>query len=149
MKRSQKNKSPIGLGKSMAVNSLCGALLGIASFFAMLLLFCAMGMALPDPHPFILPLCFFSVYSASFLCGLFAVKKNGGKDALLCGLLSGASFIILLWAIVFLINSFSSSATLQAPNFIWKLLSIPITMLGAFAGLKNTGKKPRKKARKN
>ena len=149
MKRSQKRKAPRKLEKRVITSSIFGALMGLACFFVMLLLFCAICMALQNPHPLVLPLCFFSVYSSAFLAGLSSVKRNEGKNALWCGLLCGALFCVILWIFISSVNMFSGNSLAQTSTFIWKLLILPSTLLGSFAGLSAKGKKSKKKRRKS
>jgi putative membrane protein (TIGR04086 family) len=148
MKKTQKSKSSPPFAKKIMISSLFGMLAGISSLFAMLLIFSAICMMLRDPHPLILPLCFFSIYASAFLSGFFAVKRNGGKEALWCGILCGAMFITLLWIASFIIDMFVGASQPQATGIVCKLLCLPATVVGAFGGLAKNSKKGRPKHRK-
>lgn len=145
-KKARKLKNTQSTAKKILISSLWGSGLGVLSLFVMLSVLSAICMLLPSPHSLVLPLCFFGIYGSSFLAGLFATKLNGSSDALLCGLICGAFFVVFIWIIFFSVNLLSGEE--ETANFIWKLLSIPMTLLGSFAGLSRKSKNARKRARK-
>ena len=148
MNKPKSNKIPKNIKKRVITSSLWGAIFGTALLFIMMMLFSAICLLAKDPHPLVLPLCFMSVFSSAFLAGIFALKRNGGSDALLCGLLCGALLIIMLSLLFFITNLLMGASLSEAPSIIWKLLMIPSTILGAFCGLPRKSKTQRKKGRK-
>lgn len=135
-----------GQGRKLLSSSLFGICIGFICMLALLIIFSAICLAIPNPHPLIFPLCLFSIYSSAFFSGFSAVKRNGGRDALLCGSLTGVAYMMIFW-LVFATTKFmlkeEGAATL---SFILKLLLIPTALAGAFSGLKgNTPVKPKRK----
>ena len=148
MKRNVKahKTNEINQGKKILSNALFGVCIGFLCMLALLVIFSAICLALPNPHPLIIPLCAFSIYASSFASGFSGVKRNRGRDALICGGLTGIAYMLILW-LVFAIIKFSTGEQGEtALSFILKLLTIPTAILGAFSGLKgNTPSKPKRK----
>ena len=131
-------------GKKVIFSSIFGATAGLVSLALILLSFSAVCMLMDSPHRFILPIAFFAIYSASFLAGLFAVKRNGSSDALICGGICGVIFMIAVWSIFALLGYILPNNATSMP-FVFKLITIPLSVLGAFAGIGTTSnKKPKR-----
>ena len=125
--------------------TLWGNIAGLISMIAMLALFSALCTLMPSPHALITPLCFFSIFTSAFLTGLFGVKRNGGRDALICGGICGVAYMLLLWLIFALIGVISGDSGQSTASFIWKLCVPPCSLAGGFFGLKNGNVKSRKR----
>ena len=132
--------------RKLILSSISGAAIGIPIFLFILLLFAAVSTVLDSPHIFLLPFCFFSVYSSAFLAGLFSIKLNSSSNALICGSLCGVSFMLMLWGMLTLVGYALPSNDAAPLSFVLKLLIIPLSILGSFAGMaqKNGKKKKRK-----
>ena len=132
-------------GKKVIFSSISGAVVGLGFLILILLSFSAVCMLMDSPHRFILPIAFFAVYSASFLAGLFAIKRNDNSDALICGGICGVLFMIAVWSIFTLIGYVLPSNE-PSMTFVLKLIIVPVSVLGAFAGIGSTS---HKKAKEN
>ena len=137
------DKSP---SKKILSSSLFGACVGFLCMLTLLMIFSAICLIIPNPHPLILPLCLFSIYASSFFSGFSAVKRNGGRDALLCGGLNGVIYMVVFWLVFAIIKAILGEHGATTLSFILKLLIIPIALIGAFSGLKGTtAKRPKRK----
>jgi len=130
--------------KKLVISAIFGSALGILVFLLMLILFAAMAMLISSPHKFLIPFGFFSVYSSAFFAGLFALKRNGSSNALICGGLCGVFFLLVLWGMLTLVSCALPSDSASMP-FVLKLLTVPASVIGAFAGMTRGGKKTKKK----
>ena len=127
--RESDNKSRI------IISSCIGAAMGILCFFVLSLICCAVCMNMSNPHAPLMPLCFVCVYAASFAAGFFAVIFNKRSDALLCGSLCGAMLMLLLWVSLAIFEK-ALGVTASLPlSLVWKILILPLSVIGAFAGL--------------
>lgn len=131
-------------GKKVIFSSIFGAIAGLVSLILILLSFSALCMPMDSPHRFILPIAFFAIYSSSFLAGFFAVKRNGKSDALICGGICGVLFMIAVWSIFALLGCILPSNE-PSMTFVLKLIIVPVSVLGAFAGMGSTSHKKTKR----
>ena len=143
--RSQQKKSnDAQRGKQIVFSSLFGSLIGLIIFICLVLSFSAVCLFFDNPHIFILPLSFFSLYASAFFAGFAAVKKNGSCDALFCGSISGAilafAYIIIFAIIAFFIPESSSSPI----SFLWRALVIPASVFGGYIASATHTKKRRR-----
>ena len=99
---------------------------------------------LNNPHPLIFPLSIFAIYSSAFFAGLFAVKRNGSSNALVCGGLCGALFLLAIWCLTALIGAILKSPETTSYPFVLKLIVLPLSVLGSFAGISTGGKKKKR-----
>lgn len=133
-------------GNTLLKSSVFGAVVSLCALVIMILLSSALCLLFDDPHRFVVPLCFFSLYTSSFIGGLASVKRNG-SGALLCGALTGALLMIVFWVIFAATDAVWQSNTSGILPFILKLSVIPVSVIGALIG---TGSgKPRHKRPKN
>lgn len=141
-KKKIKNKSSAnGIISSVSF----GAIISAALLFSLLLIFSALSLALERPHVIFKPLAFFSIYTSAFFGGFLSVKKNKGRDSLLCGLFCGIVTAILL-SLLFGIIALASDAETTPISWLYRALIIPASMLGALIGAKS---KPRRKRRRS
>lgn len=134
-------------GKELLFSTVFGTCTGLICMLGFLMIFSAICMMLPNPHPLISALCFFSIYASSFFSGFAAVKRNGGKDALICGALCGVAYILILWLLFAIIQAVFGEKNDNTTSLIIKLCILPATLLGAFSGLKGKqAKRPKRKA---
>lgn len=148
MKKATRSHGDKSKGKQILFSSLFGMGVGILCMIALIIAFSAVCMMLPDPHPFILPLCFFLLYASAFAAGFAGVKRNKGSDALLCGSLCGVMLMAILWLAFTLLDIPLGTDSVGALSFIPKLIMIPFSLAGAFLGLKGSeggSKKARRK----
>lgn len=150
MKRQKKSKNPHSLGGRIISSSLFGVAIGLGLLCSLLCIFSAVCLTFTNPHPFILPLCLFSVYSSSFFAGLAAIKHCDGRDALLCGTLTGIILTVLLWGIFSLFGMIygADTGSNTSIGYIWKFLIAPISPIGACLGVRRTKKVSREHRRK-
>lgn len=130
---SHKTSAPKSTNKTLLRSASFGAVCALCTLLLMILASCAICLAIDYPHRFIAPLCFFCLYSASFIGGLFSVKRNGGS-ALLCGSLTGVIITIILWIIFSLLDILWLSDTRGFLPLLLKLLIIPVSTFGAIIG---------------
>ena len=137
-----------GKGKQILISTIFGICVGIACMLGFLMIFSAICMMIPNPHPFIAPLCLFSVYASAFFSGFAGVKRNGGKEALICGALCGAAYMIILWLSFAIIQGLFGERSTNTASLIIKLCILPSAILGAFSGLKTRNNNRRKIGKK-
>ena len=123
---------------------LCGAILIL---LALLAIFSLVGLASDDPHSLLLPISFFSIYTASFFGGFIAIKKNKGRDALLCGALCGI-LIALSYSLIFGIIGIILDIDGTSASWLYRPLMIPASLIGSIVGIGNAHKKPNRKRRR-
>ena len=133
-------------GKQMLISTVFGVCIGIVCMLGFLMIFSAICMMMPNPHPLIAPLCLFSVYASAFFSGFAGVKRNGGKEALICGALCGVAYMLILWLSFAIIQGLFGERSTNTASLIIKLCIPPAALLGSFSGLK--GKTTRKTKRK-
>lgn len=130
--------------KRLALSTVFGALFGTGALFLILLVFSAICILISNPHPLIFPLSLFAIYASAFFAGLFTVKKNGSSNALVCGALCGVLFLAIVWILTILIGFISQSDNTTSTPFILKLIIIPLSVLGSFAGTSSGIKKKKR-----
>ena len=113
----------------------------VAIFFVLLVIFSYIVSGMKSPHIYLTPLSFFAIYSSSFLGGFIATLKNKGRDALLCGSLSGVISTILL-CIAFLIVGAILNTQNTTISWLYRALSIVFSVFGALLATKKTKKSP-------
>lgn len=139
-RKNQERSRLISLLSSIAAGT--GA--GLVCFCSLLVVFSALCLLMKDPHALALSLSLGAVYISSLVAGFAAVRKNGRRDALLIGALSGLMLLLLLSALAPVFgNSESDGAVKHA--IILRLLVIPVAIGGAFLGA--TKRKPKRKKR--
>ena len=143
----KKGSSSHGSGKRLLISSVFGAVTGILIFILLVLISSAFCMIPESPHAFIAPLCIFSVYSSAFFSGFAAVKRNG-SSALLCGALSGVILMLTVWLASATLGLFLGITTSGASAFIFKLLIVPVSCVGALIGVGQSKDKKKKGKRK-
>lgn len=113
----------------------------VAIFFVLLVIFSYIVSGMKSPHIYLTPLSFFAIYSSSFLGGFISTLKNKGRDALLCGSLSGVISTILL-CIAFLIVGAILNTQNTTISWLYRALSIVFSVFGALLATKKTKKSP-------
>lgn len=127
----------------VALGSFCSIII----LFAILAVFSSLLLASKSPHPFFTPLSFFAIYSSAFFGGFIAVKKNYGKDALLCGTLTGVVSTLLLCLLFLAVGAILKT---QSPpsSWIFRTLAIAFSTLGGLLATKSKASRKKKKRRK-
>ena len=131
-------------GKKLILSSFFGTLVGTAVFLCLMLTFSAICLSLDNPHIFIYPLAFFSLYTSSFFAGFGAVKKNGSCDALLCGSISGVALMLIYIIIFAIISYFIPNTSSSTISFLWRALIIPASILGGYIATATHTKRSRR-----
>ena len=123
---------------------LCAA---IIILLVLLIIFSLVGLATEKPHSLLSPVSFFAIYCSSFFGGFAAIKKNKGRDALLCGLSCGCfiaiTFSILLWLAGFLLDAQSTPM-----SWLFRALTVVFAIIGSLLGTTKSSKPKKKKRRK-
>jgi putative membrane protein (TIGR04086 family) len=122
-----------------------GAGAGLLCFLCLLLVFSAISMKAGNPHALMTPLSLTSLYVSSFVCGIVCARKNAKKSLLLSALISGTCFTALLCAIFLLSGSLLPSGENIKGAFIFRLLMIPCSLLGAFSTARRGSQRKRKR----
>lgn len=134
-----------GSKASLIGSSVFGAAVSAITLTVIILVSAVLCLAFDDPHRFVGPLCLFALYTAAFMGGFSAVKRNGG-GALLCGALSGVMFMLLVWAVFAVLDAVWKNGSSGILQFVLKLSLIPVSVIGAVSGLsfgKNKHKRPK------
>ena len=152
MKSMKKRKAKEGIrpreadSKSRIIISSCiGAAIAILCFLVLAFICCAVCMNMSNPHAALTPMCFVCVYAASLAGGFLAVLFNKRSDALICGTMCGAMLLLLLWAALAIFEKALGSTSSIPLSLVWKILILPLSVIGAFAAL---GQSHRRKKRK-
>lgn len=124
--------------------SLFGIICAVAYMLICLTVFSAILLALENPHTALAPFAFFSLYTSAFIGGFASAKKNKGRDALLCGLVSGG-FITLLFSVIFWIIGLILGVNSALTAWIFRALIAVFALIGAFVGSSKMGSTPKKK----
>lgn len=120
---------------------LIGVFSTVIIFFLLITLFSCITLNMKSPHSYITPLSFFAIYTSSFSGGFIATKKNNGRDALLCGTVSGITSAFLLCLLFLAIGAILN--TQSAPiSWLFRALSIVFSVFGALLATKKVKKAP-------
>ena len=123
---------------------LLGTLSSLLILIALIILFSAITLLSASPHKLIIPLCAFSLLTASFFGGFITVKKNKCRDSMLCGLLCGICTTIIFSAIFLIIGAlFSVEDSVYA--WIFRLFTIIRPIIGGIVASKGKKRSPRRK----
>ena len=131
------------------VASAFGAGMAFALLLALLATFSIIGLAAENPHSLLSPISFFSIYASAFLGGFIAIKKNKGRDTLLCGALCGVltmlAYSVALWVAGIILDAESTPI-----SWLYRAIIIVCAILGSIIGVNKTHKKSirRKRRRK-
>ena len=127
------------------LNALKGCTIGICSAIPLLLAACALAMSTADPAALTGPLSYAVLLVGAFIGGIASTKING-SDGMLCGIMSGALYLLF----VFLVSLFLHNAEKEHANFILSLGLRSVTVLSAIIGAcmaDKKSKKPKKRKR--
>ncbi len=138
-------KTDVSGGAKIAMGVAFGIGVGLLSLCLLLMIFSALCLMSDNPHAMIAPLSFAAIYTSAFIAGMCCAKRNGSSSVLICGLLEGVCFCALLWFIFFAVGLSGSEDENLKNAFIWRLLTIPSSVLGAICTLKRPSPKRRKK----
>ena len=126
---SSRERSRIG---GLAVSVATGAGVGLICFLLLILIFSGLCLAVENPHSLTFALSLAAIYISALAAGFASVRKNHRENALLCGALTGLTFMLALCALLLLIPTGAESAPSNA--FILRLLVLPISIAGSFLG---------------
>ena len=127
-------------------SSAFGMLCSIAIFTACLLILAGISLALENPHTAITPFALFALYTSTFFGGFISVKKNKGRDALLCSAVCGA-VTTLIFCLIFLIIGLIFDIKSNMLSWLLRALCIISSIIGGFIG-RGSQKKPKRKRRR-
>lgn len=134
-KRMTSSESGASHTGKIALSSLFGAAVSIGLMLLGLLVSSAICLLLKDPHGILRTVCLVNMYIFAFCAGFIASRRNGRSDALLCGVISGASFIFALW-ILSLVMGVLVIPTHRSPlSLLFKLISVIVSIVGAYVGI--------------
>lgn len=151
MKNIKKKKNANKKSKSIFEGGalLCSALGSLSSFAiltVLLMIFAGVCLSLDNAHTALTPFALFSLYTSAFFGGFVAVKKNKGRDALLCSSLCGV-FTTLIFCLVFWIVGLIFDIKSDMLSWVFRALCILASILGGFIG-RGSPKKPKRKRRR-
>ena len=124
-----------------AAFGLCAA---ISILLILLAIFSLIGLATENPHSLLSPISFFSIYTASFFGGFISIKKNKGRDPLLCGLICGC-FIALSYSLIFGLIGIILDIKSAPISWLYRLLMIVSSLVGSLLGTAKPNKMPKRK----
>lgn len=139
----KKNTSKSGL----LISSVFGVFGSVIILLMILVIFSFVGLAISEPHTLLSPVAFSALYLSAFFGGFIAIKKNKGRDALLCGLVCGC-FITVLYLLLFWIAGLIFDTDSTMLSWIFRILILPASVLGSFLGTIKDKKIPAKRKRK-
>ena len=142
--KAQKRKIPSKNG-GILFSIILGTCSTVIILFILLALFCCIALNAKNPHVYLTPLSFFAIYTSAFFGGFIATKKNSGRDALLCGSLTGIASSALL-CLIFLVVGIIFKTQSTPLSWLFRALGILFSLLGALPAAKT--KKSPKKARR-
>lgn len=143
--KSTGGKTDISGGAKIAMGVAIGVGVGLLSLCLLLMIFSALCLTSDHPHAMITPLSLTAMYASAFIAGMCCARRNGSSSVLICGLLEGICFCALLWLIFFAVGLSGLENENLKNAFIWRLLTIPSSVLGAICALKRPSPKRRKK----
>lgn len=143
----KKGSSTNNGAKNLLFSSLFGAVAGILLFVLLVSAFSLVCMIPDNPHPFILPLCFLALYSSAFFAGFISSKRSSSKT-LLCAALCGTILMLLIWMLSASLGLAFGIKNPSSITFIYRLLIIPTSCLGALIEVSSSAKKTKKRRRK-
>ena len=146
IKNAKKKKSKSFFEGGALFCALFGSLCSIFIFIACLMIFSGVSIALDNAHNALAPFALFSIYSATFLGGFIAVKKNKCRDALLCSSVCGAISTLVL-CLAFWIIGLVFDIKSDMLSWLFRALCIAFSILGGFLAI-NKSKKTKRKRRK-
>ena len=133
--------------RGILISSLFGLCATMIILFALLMIFSLIGLATENPHSLLSPVSFFSIYTSTFFGGFISIKKNKGHDSLLCGLICGIFSAIVL-SLVFGVFRLLFDANSTPLSWLFRVLIIITSIIGALLGVNKTKKMPKKKKRR-
>ncbi len=151
MKNIKKKKSANKKSKSIfeggaLICSAVGSLSSLAILTVLLMIFAGVCLSLDNAHTALTPFALFSLYTSAFFGGFVAVKKNKGRDALLCSSLCGV-FTTLIFCLIFWIVGLIFDIKSDMLSWLLRALCIISSIIGGFIG-RGSPKKPKRKRRR-
>ena len=129
------------------ISIVFGLCASIIIFIAMLTIFSIIGAATEKPHSLLTPISFFCIYTASFFGGFVSIKKNKGRDSLLCGALCGI-VISLTYSLIFGLIGIICDIDSAPISWLYRILMAVASIVGALLGISKSKKMPKKKRRR-
>ncbi len=129
--------------KPIVQNSLKGLAAGLASALPLLLIMSAVAYRTPDPASLVSLLSYVALLFGAFAAG-FASAKINQNNGMLCGIITGAVYLIF----VFLVSLFLHNSSNTDTSFILSLGLRSIVILASVLG-GCLGEKKEKKARRH
>ena len=126
-------------------NCLKGVLAAIVSSAVLLLVLSFIAYTRADPDSYVPIFAGIALYVSAFICGFVAVKKNR-ESGLLCGLVSGTIFTVLIVALSLAMRT--SDAGGSSLKWVMYLVVLGISILGGVVGVPS-GKAKRNKRGKH
>ena len=123
-------------------NAALGTGISLLCAVAMMLLGSLICSRSKDPLSMIVPMGLVILYLSSLVGGIVTVRRHGEK-ALLCGALCGLFLLILFWLTSLFFQG--DGAFSFFPTFLFRLLTVVFSILGAFLGQKRATHRPRRK----
>ena len=144
-KSANKKSKTIFEGGALLCSSF-GSLSSLAILTVLLMIFAGVCLSLDNAHTALTPFALFSLYTSAFFGGFVAVKKNKGRDALLCSSLCGV-FTTLIFCLVFWIVGLIFNIKSDMLSWVFRALCILASILGGFLGINHSKKSKRKRYR--
>ena len=146
LKKHKTHRADSQNGRSIIVTSALGSLTSVISLLVTTILMAGICLLLDDPHKIVGALCLFVLYSSAFAGGIYAAQKSKEK-LLLCGTLSGAFFMIVVWIIFSILKISFQIKDVGIISSLIKLSLIPTSILGSLLGA-DSGRKKHKHRKK-
>ena len=141
-KKSAKRKSPKNC-KGLTFCIILGTCSAVVILFALLALFCCIALTAKNPHIYLAPLSFFAIYTSTFFGGFIATKKNGSKEPLLCGALTGLASTLVLCLIFLLVGAIFQTQSTPL-SWLFRAGALLFSLIGALLATKRKKASPKK-----
>ena len=142
--KDQKNTHQ-GKGPSSTLASVRASAFGAGAgliCLSLLLFACAIICLLSnDPHTLLAPLSLFCIYASAFASGFIGAKKNRSCALLICGILCGIGYILMLSLILFILNISLLSDSAKSSSLWLRALCLPASVLGALCSASRSSPK--------
>ena len=122
-----------------------GASVGLICLSVLLFICAVICLLSNEPHSLLSPLSLFCVYASAFVSGLVAAKKNHSYPLLVCGILCGIGYILMLSLVLFILDLSLLSGSVQSGSPWLRAICMPASILGAMCSISHSSPKRHKR----